>query len=92
MKKIRICDICGATSEITKVHNTNVGTLCRKHYLQYKRYGKVLKRTKYDSNEIIEYEDYAEIVLYNKSGNEVVRALIDKEDIPIVNNDISFYV
>ena len=55
MKKIRICDICGATSETTRVHNTDVGTLCRKHYLQYKRYGKILKRTKYDSNKIIEY-------------------------------------
>ena len=86
MKKIRICDICGATSETTRVHNTDVGTLCRKHYLQYKRYGKILKRTKYDSNKIIEYENYAEIVLYDKNGSEVAKALIDKEDIPVVNN------
>lgn len=39
------------------------------------------KRTIYDPNEIIEYKDYAEIVLYNKKCEEVTRALIDLDDI-----------
>ena len=39
------------------------------------------KRTIYDPNEIIEYDDYAEIILYNKKCEEVARALIDLDDI-----------
>lgn len=54
---------------------------CNKHYRQYKRHGEILERTIYDSNEIIEYDDYAEVVLYNKQGEEVAKTLIDLEDI-----------
>ena len=53
---------------------------CSKHYAQILRYGKI-SRTKFDPNEIVEYDDYAEIVLYNKDCEEVARALIDLEDI-----------
>lgn len=52
---------------------------CQKHYRQFKRHGHILERTRFDSNEIIEYEDYAEIVLYDKNDKEVARALIDLE-------------
>ena len=52
---------------------------CNKHYKQYKRLGYILERTKFDKNEIVEYEDYAEIVLYDKQHNEVARAIIDLE-------------
>lgn len=52
---------------------------CVKHYTQLRRYGHILERTKFDSNEIIEYEDYAEIVLYNKKCEEIARAIIDLE-------------
>ena len=52
---------------------------CKKHYQQFKRHGHILERTRFDSNEIIEYEDYAEIVLYDKNDKEVARALIDLE-------------
>ena len=34
-------------------------------------------RTKFDNNEIIEYEDYAEIVLYDKQNMEKARTIID---------------
>lgn len=54
---------------------------CSKHYTQVRRYGKVLNRTKYDPNEIIEYEDYAEVILYNEECEEVGRALIDLDDV-----------
>ena len=40
-----------------------------------------LKRTKNDANEIITHDNYAEIVLYDKKGNEKNRTLIDLEDI-----------
>lgn len=57
---------------------------CNKHYQQYRRYGHILDRTKYDSNEIIEYVDYAEVILYDKDGNETARTLIDLEDVDLV--------
>ena len=59
---------------------------CSKHYQQMKRYGQILDRTIYDANEIVEYEDHAEIVLYDKDCNEVARALIDIDDINKVKN------
>ena len=54
---------------------------CSKHYMQYRTYGHILKRTNFDSNEIIEYDDYAEIIIYNKNNIEVGRAIIDIDDI-----------
>ena len=57
---------------------------CGKHYQQLKKYGHIPERTQRDANEITEYEDYAEIVLYDKEGNEVAKALIDLDDVKIV--------
>ena len=54
---------------------------CGKHYYQFKKYGDVLERTRYDPNEIILYDEYAEIVIYSKDCKEVARAIIDIEDI-----------
>ena len=39
--------------------------MCVKHYSQYRRHGKILENTKYEPNKIVEYEDHAEIILYN---------------------------
>ena len=75
MKK---CAVCGREcKQLTK-------GMCRKHYKQFKKYGKVLDnnpRTYRDPNEIIEYEDHAEVILYNKQNEEVARTLIDLDDI-----------
>lgn len=75
MKK---CSVCGREcKQLTK-------GMCRKHYEQFKKYGKVLDnnpRTYRDPNEIIEYEDHAEVILYNKQNEEVARTLIDLDDI-----------
>lgn len=73
MKEIRRCSICGST---TKVCNTEVGLLCGKHYLQYKRHGGIQSRTKYDPNEFVIEEDLVRIFLYNKDGNKVAEALL----------------
>ncbi len=56
---------------------------CEKHYTQIRRYGRTFN-IDFDTNEIIEYEDYAEIILYNKQRNEVARALIDIECIDLI--------
>lgn len=78
MKK---CVVCGRECDRLK------RGMCQKHYVQFRKYGKVLDnnpRTIYDPNEIIEYDDYAEIVLYNNNCKEVGRALIDLDDVDIV--------
>lgn len=59
---------------------------CIKHWMQKRLYGKILKRTKHDPNEIIVKGDIAEIILYNNKNKERERAIIDSEDIKKVNN------
>ena len=54
---------------------------CKKHYDQFRSGKTPTLRTKNDLNEIIEYEDYAEIILYDRDQNEKARTLIDLEDI-----------
>lgn len=53
---------------------------CEKHYRQFKKFGHI-KRTKFDPNEIISYEKYAEMALYNKDGVEIIKTIIDSEDV-----------
>lgn len=71
MKK---CSVCG--KECKQLRRG----MCEKHYKQFIRYGEC-KRTKYDPNEIIEYDDYAEVIIYNRDCKEKARTLIDLEDI-----------
>lgn len=58
---------------------------CNKHYIQMRDFGEI-RRTRFDSNEIIEYEDHAEIVLYNKHCEEIGRTLIDLDDVDKVRS------
>ena len=44
-----------------------------------------MKRTKYDKNEIVIYDNYAEVILYDNNNNEKARTLIDLEDIDKVS-------
>lgn len=53
---------------------------CRKHYDKVRNHGSAEKRTKKDPNEIIIYEDYAEIVLYFKN-KEYARTPVDLADV-----------
>jgi hypothetical protein len=82
-KKIIYCSICKRTNNICHIDNI---PYCGRHYNQIKLYGKVLERTKFDKNEIIEYNDFAEICLYNAHGVEISRAIIDIEDVEKVKN------
>ena len=59
---------------------------CNKHYQQFRKYGHILERTQRDLNEIVEYEDCAGIILYDKDSNEIARTLIDLEYIDVVKN------
>jgi hypothetical protein len=51
--------------------------------MQTRRYGKILERTIFDGNEIVEHKDYAEIIIYNIKHKEVARAIIDLKDVGI---------
>lgn len=75
-KNKEICEICGMPAIL---HINNI-PYCRKHYLQIKRYGKVLNRTIYDANEWKIFDSYAICITYNKSGipNNIVKVDIDK--------------
>ena len=59
---------------------------CSKHYFQMMNHGRIFNRNKFDLNEIIVHEDYAEIVLYKGRGEQVeaARTKIDLEDVEIV--------
>ena len=68
-KKICIVDGC----------NNNVfgNGYCNKHYMQIKRHGEIRNVTTKTPNEIVKYDDYAEIILRDKNCLEVGRAIID---------------
>lgn len=82
------CDICESDNGVQQYcrdgeHQGKL--LCSKHRSQLNAYGKILNRTKYDKNEIIEMGDFAEVVLYEGIRKEVARALIDLDDIEKVS-------
>jgi len=61
---------------------------CKRHYTQINRHRKILGRTRYDPNEIIDCGEYYEICLYSGLGEqkEIVKTKIDKEDLKKVKN------
>ena len=53
---------------------------CTRHYAQIKHHG-VITTTIFDKNEIVEHEDYAEIIVRNKQGDIKGKAIIDLDDV-----------
>lgn len=80
MKKCIICDLDESNTRIMK---SKIGLLCRKHYLQYYRHGKILDRTRYTPNTYIEHPTYYSILLYNNEGEVVGEVMIDKYNLDI---------
>lgn len=72
MTEFRICEFCGKTSDEYKIVKTSrfgkKQYFCNTHYYQMVRNGEI-KRTHKWKNEIIEHNDYLEIMLYDKSNN-----------------------
>lgn len=73
-----MCRICSVEGCNNKHHGKGY---CSKHYMQMKKHGKILERTTHDPNEIIFYDDYAEIIICNKDYEEVARTIIDLDDV-----------
>lgn len=57
--------------------------MCTKHYKQMYRHGKIIK-TIYEPNEVIYHDDYAEIILRNKQGEDIASTMVDLEDVDLV--------
>jgi hypothetical protein len=76
------CEVCGSDHKVEKFHNEIF--LCIKHYKQMYRHGKILNRTTRDANQVITYDDYSEILLYDKHGNEIGRTKVSNDKIEAV--------
>ncbi len=74
-KYMRICKVEGCSNKYS------CKGYCSKHYAQFHSNGMIFSRTIYDPNEIVDCEDYCEVILYNFKYKEMARALIDKYDI-----------
>ena len=59
---------------------------CRMHLERLKKYGDPTHRTQRDPNEIVMYEDYAEIILYDINNEECARTIIDLDDVDKVKD------
>ena len=87
-KKLKnTCNICNSSKSVSfnQEHNKY---LCGKHAIQLKRHGRILEKTRFDSNEIIIYKElnYAEIILLDFHQKETGRATIDLEDLKKCKN------
>ena len=79
-KEIKKCSIDGCDN---KLYSKG---LCRKHYDKMRNHGDPLHRTKMDKNDIVLYDTYAEILLYN-TGN---KAIVDLDDVDRIK-DFKWY-
>lgn len=76
------CEFCGISSDKEKIITTTrfgrTQQFCCAHYYQMVRHGGI-SRTPRWRNEIIEYKDHLEIVLYDREQNEIGRTKISKQ-------------
>lgn len=80
------CCICGISSDKTKIIKTKKldkadRLLCRRHYDQTLKHGKIIKEFK---NKFIEKDDYYEMIVFSDKGKYICE--ISKEDYKNVSN------
>ena len=56
---------------------------CSRHYQQFRKHQEI-KRTIYDKNDYIFHDDYIEMLVYNKKGEVIKKAIIDIDDYDLV--------
>ena len=82
----KYCSVCGRSDR--KI----IKGLCPRHKNQYEEFNFTMdsnKRDEYDTNEILEFEDHAEIILYDNLFNELKeKIVIDLEDVETVKGII----
>lgn len=79
---MRKCSVKGCNGGKVSRYKDSDLFLCNKHRTQMARHGKIF-RTRYDPNEIVILNDYAEIYLYNNKGEHIKSAIIDIEDVEL---------
>lgn len=83
MKKESLkCECCDSLGHRNKLSGM---VLCPKHALQYKRHGKVLENTRFETNDYIisECGKYAIINLRDRKSNKVGETIIDIDDLEL---------
>ena len=83
----KICIVNGCKNKT----RTKKCDYCGKHYMQIRRHGTIQEITRYDANEIIEYDDFAEVVLRDIHNNITGKIKIDLECIELVKS-IKWYL
>jgi hypothetical protein len=77
------CKICGVSGKDTYLTETTLNGekeyYCRHHYQKLVYYGDAEHRTIFTKNEIIEHENYLEILLYDKNNNYTKSVFASKE-------------
>ena len=73
MRDKLVCNVCG---EPMDSHFDGI-PYCKKHYLQMRRHGRILKRTIFDKNEWIIFDNYAACITYKKDGTPNSIVIID---------------
>lgn len=82
---MRKCQVCGKDESQGKIILFEYKTmLCWRHYLQTRRHGKPLKRTKYDKNEIVCKNGVCKMSLY-KGDNVIAITTFNKPHLSEVN-------
>jgi hypothetical protein len=74
----KVCEICGDDNGIRYSKEINK-CLCSKHYQQVYLYGRILERTYFDKNDLIEHDEFIEIILRDKNCDDVGIALVSIE-------------
>ena len=79
---MKICKVEGCDNSASYKQHGAKG-YCSRHIKQMHRYRKILKRTRFDKNEIIDCGNYYEICLYSGRGEqkEIARTMIDENDL-----------
>ncbi len=76
----RKCMVCGSTHSIRK-SKLDGQIYCGRHRMQKRRHGRVLERTRFDNNKILDRGSHCELYIYDKNGIFRIISLIDKEDL-----------
>jgi hypothetical protein len=80
---MKYCEICGGTKNAF-FNQQFQKVLCSKHAIQLKRHGKILNLTRFDNNQIIINDEYAEIILLNRHYEIIGKAKIDLQHVNII--------
>lgn len=73
------CEICKSEHKVRKYKKEIY--LCSKHYTQMWKHGKILERTRFDDNKIIDCGEYYEIIIYNQKNEEIARTKFSKDQL-----------